>query len=254
MKIGLSELAWDNTIDLNKLLVELVIYDISFVELIIPKHIDWDLVETTRLKDFLNTLNRFNINIESTQSVLFNSKVKSISDNSLFIDHMNTVFDICKKFSIKKIVLGAPSLRQNCDIEELVSAFKQLDLKLNNTDRVLLLEPNSRHYNGDYFFTVDEIVSFIKKNNFKNIKTMIDTHNIILENQSPSEIFTTYYDYIDHIHVSEINLDSFKPSNDHYELANKLKEFNYKGLVIYECKKSNTLIEDIKLFSNIYNK
>jgi hypothetical protein len=76
MKIGLSELAWDNTIDLNKLLVELVRYDISFVELIIPKHIDWDLVETTRLKDFLNTLNRFNINIESTQSVLFNSKVK----------------------------------------------------------------------------------------------------------------------------------------------------------------------------------
>jgi sugar phosphate isomerase/epimerase len=254
MKTGLSELAWDNTIDLDKLLVELTKCDISFLELIIPKHIDWDLIETTRLKNFLNTINSYNINIASTQSILFNSKVTAIDNNSLFIDHMNKVFDICKEFNIQKIVLGAPSLRKNYNIEELASIFKQLDLELNNTDQVLLLEPNSRYYNGNYFFTIDEIVNFIEKNKFKNIKTMIDTHNIILENQSPSEIFTMYHNYIDHVHVSEINLESFKPSNHHYELSNKLKDFDYKGLVIYECKKSNTLIEDVKLFSNIYNK
>jgi sugar phosphate isomerase/epimerase len=167
---------------------------------------------------------------------------------------MNTVFDICKEFNIEKIVLGAPLLRKNNNIEELISLFTYLDLKLNHTNQVLLLEPNSKYYNGDYFFTVAEIVSFIQKNNFNNIKTMIDTHNIILENQSPSNIFTEYYSYIDHIHISEINLESFKPSNYHYELSNKLKEFNYKGLVIYECKKSNSLIEDIKTFSKIYNK
>jgi sugar phosphate isomerase/epimerase len=83
---------------------------------------------------------------------------------------------------------------------------------------------------------------------------MIDTHNILLENEDPVIIFDQYKDYIKHIHISETKLGSFIKSDNHNKLSDILKEYNYDDLIIYETKPTLNINKDIKLFSKIYNK
>ncbi len=91
------------------------------------------------------------------------------------------------------------------------------------TNCVLCIEPNSKYYGGEYFFTIKEIVNFITLNNFCNIKTMVDTHNLLLENQNIEESIYNFKDHIKHIHISEINLSEI---NFNYELINLIKVIN----------------------------
>jgi sugar phosphate isomerase/epimerase len=170
-----------------------------------------------------------------------------------FIEHFKKVIDICNKIKISKLVLGAPSLRTSKINFGLSNNFHYIDDLLKKYNQILLLEPNSKIYKGNYFHTVDEIIDFISYHSFSNIKTMIDTHNIILEKQDPSDIFIKNQSYIDHIHVSEKDLGDFKESPEHDKLSKTLKDSKYDGLVIYESKPSLNLLKSITLFSKTYN-
>ena len=94
---------------------------------------------------------------------------------------MNYVIDECFECGIKIIVFGSPSLRKG-DKNILLNIFDSIDDKLKEKQIYLCVEPNSSYYGGEYYCSLDEIVPDIKK--FSNIKTMIDTHNLILENES----------------------------------------------------------------------
>jgi sugar phosphate isomerase/epimerase len=253
MKLGISELAWPGTNNFDVILNLLNINNITCIELVIPKHSPWVPINMKPLQTLRHTINQSNINVLSTQSVLFNSNVKLIGD-IYFVSHMERLIDICITLGIKKIILGSPKQRTGFTNIHLGNIFRILDEKIGNHDITILLEPNSQQYGGEYFFTLDEIIKFLDQYNFKNIKTMIDMHNIILEKQNPSDEFIKYQSYIDHVHISETNLSSFKESNVHYQLADTLHKCQYTGLVVYECNQSPTLFDDILLFTNIYNK
>lgn len=252
MKLAISELAWDND-NIDVILNILTEYNISYVETVIPRHLKWNETDTIKFDKFKDKINSVGIQLKSTQSILFNSDVTAIEDPVSFLKHMDLVLDICKQYDIQKIVLGAPSLRKQFDLIHLTSIFQELDFKLKGSSQIILLEPNSRFYKGNYFFTIDEIVDFIDTNKFSNIKTMIDTHNILLEGSNPSDMFIKYQQFIDHVHVSETNLVNIIPSKQHDEFAATLAKYNYTGLVVYECKQTNDLLGDVKLFSYIYS-
>lgn len=249
MKLAISELAWPESVTDLQTLNEL---GINFIETVIPKHIDWNLINFNKFNQFINYLSLNNINVRSTQSITYNSNVDSFVSDT-FVEHIQRVSDICYHVNITSIVLGAPTLRTKYDLIKLVENFTKIDLILQSRNQTLLIEPNSRLYNGEYFFTIDEIIKFLDINDFTNIKTMIDTHNIILEGQPPAEVFEMYHSYIKHVHVSENNLSNFKDSKYHHDLSDKLIKLKYDGLVVYECMKSPTLLGDIKLFSYIYS-
>ena len=253
MKLGISELAWQGIDDIDKILNSLNANNIDCIELVVPKHTQWVPVNIVKLQTIQNMFNKYNMKVLSTQSVLFNSDVKIIADVT-FITHMERLIDTCITMGIKKIVLGSPKHRINFYFNQLGNAFHILDKKIADNDVSILIEPNSQQYGGEYFFTLNEIVKFLDQHDFKNIKTMIDTHNSILENQNPNDEFIKYQQYIDHVHISEIGLQSFKESDTHHQLAETLRTQNYDGLVVYECNQSATLFDDIKLFANIYNK
>jgi sugar phosphate isomerase/epimerase len=100
---------------------------------------------------------------------------------------------------------------------------------------------------------VDEIVDFIESNNFKNIKTMIDTHNIILEGEDPITVLDRNYNHIYHIHVSEENLKPLMDIDFHLKFSDKLKSLDYKGIVTYELLPCDDFENEIKLFKKIYS-
>ena len=81
---------------------------------------------------------------------------------------------------------------------------------------------------------------------------MLDTHNIINEGQSPTEIYNQFRYLILHVHVSENNLSDFIESNEHKKLSNALKSNNYKGIITYEVLPSKNLKFSLEKFKNIY--
>lgn len=123
---------------------------------------------------------------------------------------------------------------------------------LDNTGVELSIEPNTKSYGGYYFHTVQEIVDFIVRNDFKNIKTMVDTHNVKLEGLNPLNETKKHIDYINHIHVSEPNLKTLSDFEFHKEFSQLLKSFNYNGIITYEVNKCNGIIESVKDFYLIY--
>jgi sugar phosphate isomerase/epimerase len=151
------------------------------------------------------------------------------------------------------MVFGSPTMRNGVIDDSLSLIFKKIDNLLNNTNITLVIEPNSKIYGGNYFHNLNEIVDFIKNNKFVNIKTMIDTHNLKLEGYDPITELCKYYDYINHIHISEIKLTPIITSETHINFSNELKKLGYDKIITYEVLKCDNIESEIKKFVEIYN-
>jgi len=196
--------------------------------------------------DYFETVfSRRNIGIYySTQSIFYGSNIKSFDDDNI-LEYLNFVIDECSKCGIKIIVFGSPSLRKgNKNI--LLNIFDYIDDRLKDNKIYLCVEPNSKYYGGQYYYSLDEIVSDIEK--YSNVKTMIDTHNLILEGENIIKQYKKYSDYIKHIHISEKDLKPIKDWNKYYEFVDFLKEECYNYGITYELKPPENIIEESKKF------
>lgn len=253
MKLSISNLAWD-TNETELIFTELNKIGIKSIEGVLTKLNDWDNLTDNDIIRFKKLLDSYNISIMSLQSLFYNVKCDSILDEDNFINHFKKLLHFSKLLSIKILVFGSPSLRKKSEgWEESVSKiFKKLDLLLEGTDIQISIEPNSKIYGGEYFFTISEIVNFITLNKLQNIKTMIDTHNLILEGEDPIKSLDIYLNKINHIHVSEKSLQPIKNSTFHTNFSSKLKELNYDGIVTYEVIKCENIINSLEKFYQIY--
>ena len=221
MKFGITNLAWEQN---NHFVVS-------------DKLNNFDYFETV--------FSRRNIGIYySTQSIFYGSNIKSFDDDNI-LEYLNFVIDECSKCGIKIIVFGSPSLRKgNKNI--LLNIFDYIDDRLKDNKIYLCVEPNSKYYGGQYYYSLDEIVPDIEK--YSNVKTMIDTHNLILEGENIIKQYKKYSDYIKHIHISEKDLKPIKDWNKYYEFVDFLKEECYNYGITYELKPPENIIEESKKF------
>lgn len=100
---------------------------------------------------------------------------------------------------------------------------------------VLALEPVNR-YELSYNNTVDEIIQMIQKVGSKQIKILIDTFHMNIEEQSIVESIVKAKNYICHVHFADSNrLAPGKGHMDFHEIMRALKEVNYNGYITVEC-------------------
>lgn len=221
MKFGITNLAWEQK---------------NFIPLEVGLK-KFDYFETVFLK-------RSSGSYYSTQSIFYGSNIKSFSDDNV-LEYLNFVIDECLKCGIKIIVFGSPSLRKgNKNI--LLEIFDSIDNKLKENKIYLCVEPNSKYYGGEYYHSLDEIVPDIEK--YSNVKTMIDTHNLILEDENIIEQYKKYSDYIRHIHISEKELQPIKDWSRYYEFVDFLKEQCYNYGITYELKPSKDILLESEKF------
>jgi D-psicose/D-tagatose/L-ribulose 3-epimerase len=253
MNIAVSNLAWDSE-DNESILKILQEFGIHQIEGVITKICKWEDLTDDIIINFKNNLLSNNIKIKSLQSIFYGTDITNLENKDKVIAHVNKLIEISKLLGVNVLVFGSPNLRKKIDGYEskLKSIFTKIDDLLEGTNIELSIEPNSQQYGGEFFFTVSEIVLFIKNNNFKNIKTMIDTHNIVLENENPILLFDLYYSYINHIHISEKKLLPFNDSELHREFSKKIQEKNYSKTITYEVLKCENFTESLSKFSKIY--
>jgi sugar phosphate isomerase/epimerase len=254
MNLGISHLAFQENFYIFNLVDILKKNNISNVEIVIPKLISWDNDNLNSLQDYISNLKDLGFSCLSTQSITFNTSLQSVYDNN-FINHIIRVSEICKIVGIKILVFGAPKLRTFYQQSELINIFLEIDLVLKNNNQILCIEPNCSLYGGKFFINLEEITSFLKLGNFTNVKTMIDTHNLLNEGFIPLEEFIKYQDYIAHIHVSENQLSPIQYSEYHKQLGSYLKHSNYIGNLTYEVSNlSESEFENsLNLFNKLYN-
>lgn len=246
MIIGISQLAFESNQDLIENLSHLFELNIKTIEVIFAK-----FKTINDIIDFKDKLNSYGIETLSAQSILFDSNVKDLTETN-FLKHIEIIIENSKVANVNTLVLGSPKTRNVLDNSKLIKNFKSIDSMLQDNDIILCIEPNCKEYGGKYFFNLDEICNFIYTNKLKNIKTMIDTHNLINENIDICKTFNDHMEYIHHIHVSENHLSKFNLSQYHQNFYEVLLKNKYKNIITYEVLSKYFCNKSMKDFVSIY--
>ena len=252
MNLAVSHLAWENR-NIVDIFQDLKKNEINNIEGVLTKIYNWESFTEDKQKELKFMMDYHGIEMPSIQSLFFNTNISSFDDLTEILNHFSHLIKLSENLGFKIMVFGSPTIRKTNSEKTVGKLFKLIDNLLDKTGLTLCIEPNTKMYGGGYFFTVGEIVEFININNLKNVKTMIDTHNIISENQNPKDILKTFYDYISHIHISEMKLSPITNIEFHKELSKQLKIMNYSGIVTYELLPCVNLETEIKFFNNIYS-
>jgi len=253
MKLALSNFAWDNKNSelIFKFLKE---NNITQIECILTKIKSWDKLTIEDIVEYKNYLDLFNIRAYSIQSLFYNVDCK-ITDVDIIVSHFKRLIEYAEILGSKILVFGSPNLRKQYNGWEssVVKIFTQIDELLEDKDIKVVIEPNARVYNGEFWFTLEEIIKFLETNQFNNIKTMIDTHNAELEKDIKFNTMLKYFDkYIAHIHVSEVGLNNIQTSKLHTSFTSILNYVNYNQTITYEVKDNEGVLDSIKTFIKLY--
>ena len=252
MNLSLSNLAWNN--DTTDIVLPLLKErGITQIEGVLTKLDDWDVLTEETLFTFKKKLDTYDIKMKSIQSIFYNLTCTSIKDTEIVYKHILRLLDFCKILGIEVMVFGSPNMRKGYVDDKLAEIFSVIDNMLDGTKVEISIEPNSKIYGGDYFYNLTEITEFISKNNYKNIKTMIDTHNLLLEGYNPSDEFLKYKNQINHIHISEVNLKPISDHKFHKEFSNTLKTNQYQKTITYEVNNLININTNINTFIELYN-
>lgn len=254
MTLSVSNLAWDHN-DNESIFSELKKLNINHVEGVLTKIDSWGNLNSDVIKRYKERLDNHNIKIKSIQSIFYGVDVNGFHDTNKIVQHIEKLIGYCKILGVNVMVLGSPTLRRDTKNlnQSLKQTFKLIDELLHNTDIELSIEPNTKEYGGSYFFNLEEICGFILNSNLRKIKTMVDTHNLLLENNDPCTDIKEYFEYINHVHISEPNLGPINNINFHEKFSRTLKELNYNKIITLEMKKNDEIVNNIKLFSTIYD-
>jgi sugar phosphate isomerase/epimerase len=253
MNLALSNFAWDRD-DSDLIFKTIKENGFNNIELVLTKLKDWDELDMMDIIEYKKELDLNEIFPYSIQSLFFNVKCNDLTDIGTVTKHFNKLINYSRMLGVKMLVFGSPGLRKKVDgwEESIVKVFKHVDEYLTDTGIKVLIEPNTSSYGGEFFHSVSEIVEFINANQLRNVRTMIDTHNSKLEGNDPNVELVNYFDYIEHIHVSEPKLVVIEDDEFHNNFSNTIKNSNYKKTITYEVMKSNELIPSIQIFSKIY--
>lgn len=253
MNLAISNFAWENN-EHEFVFRTLKENNINKIETVLTKINNWDKLNQDVIKKYKDELTKNEIEPYSIQSLFYNVNCENFCDRENMLSHFETLIKYSKILDAKVLVLGSPTLRVFFDgwKSKLVDVFSQIDMLLESSDIKLVIEPNCSIYGGKYFKTLGEIVFFLDINNFRNIKTMIDTHNSLLENSDPMVELIHFFDYIQHIHVSEIKLEPLKDIKFHEDFSKIIKKQKYDKAITFELGKCEDFSNAVNIFANIY--
>lgn len=254
MNLAVSNLSWDFSQN-DEIFEGLHKHGIRYVEGVLSKLGSWDSISTEDLKKFKSKLGKHGLEMKSIQSIFYNQESLGLHDFDSNVTHVKRLIDFSQILGVKVMVLGSPNLRVvEHDVKtKLSDTFKKMDRLFDSTGIELLIEPNTKNYGGHYFHNLTEIVDFIESNNLQNIKTMIDTHNLILEGYNPNSEFMKFREFIKHIHISEPELLPLKDMDFHRSFSKLLKDQGYSDVITYELKPTENLLDTIHEFKQIYS-
>ncbi len=209
---------------------------------------------------------KYNIKISSMQSIWY-GKNKNIfeSENSRaeLLEYTKRAIDFASAINCSNIVFGNPKNRNmnNYDknYDEAIQFFRELGKYAETKGVIVAVEPNPTIYGTNFLNNTIDAIKFVKEVNSSNIKINCDLGTII-ENKESLSVINNNIKYINHVHISEPNLEIIKKREIHKELFQILKNNNYNNIISIEMKQSDIestkdVIDYVeKIYGSIYGK
>lgn len=247
MKLSISNIAWNKDYDKH---MYNFIDNIGFngLEIAPTRVIETNPYENLNLaKNFLNYIkSNHKFIISSAQSIWFGKKENifdTVEERNNLIEYTKKAIDFCRVIECTNLVFGCPKnriMRNPNQYNIALDFFNAIGKYDENT--IISIEPNPSIYGTNFINTTEEAINFVKELNLKNIRVNLDMGTII-QNKEDISIIPNNIDFINHIHISEPNLNIIQKRDLHKNIFNILNECGYNKFVSIEMKNVNNIAE-----------
>ncbi len=194
-----------------------------------PSLLSKNLNNKKRIREIKFLLKKFDIKIRSFQSIFFNIKKNKLNKKNSIINltnHFKKVVNFASALKVRNLSIGSCPSRSNKDKSAFIydlnlDLFRRFSKIAEKKMITISLEPVSKKYGINFLNNIDEVFYFIKKLKRKNVKILLDTGNCKSENMDYKKKFRKYKKLINHIQISNSQIDYFNIKN----IKNELKFF-----------------------------
>ena len=176
--------------------------------------------------------------------------------------YIKDLISLCSDLGGKKLIFGSPRnrVRQNKNydtcLNQVYEDFALLADYSKNKDIYFCVEPLGENY-SDFIVSMSEGGEIVKKISHTHFKLHLDTKTIFYTQENLENIMKKYGDLIEHVHVSDENLNapgSVNQGKEHLLISKALKSINYKKFISIEMRKKNidTLTNSIDFIKKTY--
>ncbi len=251
MKLSISNIAWSKENDEE--MYQYLSNKVDAIEIAPTRIIEENPYEhIEEMKQYVKRLEeKYNLKISSMQSIWFGKQEKifeSQEEREELVNYSKKAIDFANAINCKNLVFGCPRNRVVNNVEEEKDIAKEFFgeigdyAKQNNT--CFAIEANPPIYNTNYINKTQDAIELAKELNNEGIKINLDFGTII-ENKESLDILKQNVPLINHVHISEPNLEYIQKREEHKELISILKQNNYTGYISVEMKNQND-IEKVK--------
>ena len=188
-------------------------------------------------------MNEFDLPIVSMQSIWY-----QVSDGIFtggydkLVAVTKRAIDLADKINCRNIVFGSPKNRNMPnpagDIELAKQFFREIAEYAETKQVVIALEPNPTIYQTNFINTTQEALDFVKELNLPALKVNVDLGTVIY-NQEDLSVIKDNIKLVNHIHISEPNLEKIEKRHLHKELKKLLVDSGYNHYVSIEMKEQS---------------
>lgn len=250
MKISVSNIGWTKEYD-DEMYKYISDSKLNGVEIAPTRIIENEPYEKNEqaVKFATKIKENYNLEISSMQSIWYGKQgsIFDKKDAEMFIEYTKKAINFANDINCKNLVFGCPKNRnmpEGKTINDILYFFKELGDYAEKKKTTVAIEPNPTIYGTNFLNTTREAMEFVRSIDSNGIKVNVDLGTII-ENKETLEQIKNNIDLVNHIHISEPNLEVVKKRTIHKELANMLRKLDYKEYISIEMKNTGN-INDIK--------
>jgi len=188
-------------------------------------------------------LDEYGLSICSMQSIWFGITGQLFGtpcERNFLLDYSKKAILFAQALSCRNLVFGCPknrSLPDNMTPDMAYEFFSELGDFAISCGTTLALEANPALYGTNFINTTREAIDFVKNVNNDGFKVNLDTGTIIHNAENISAI-QDYFQYINHIHLSEPSLVPLVSRSIHKEIMSMAVKCGYEGYFSIEMGKS----------------
>lgn len=253
MKLSISNIAWSKNSDEDMYLF-LQEQEYSGLEIAPTRIFEENPYEKLdEAKQFAIELKkRYGLKVSSMQSIWFGRNENifgSVDERDELFKYTKKAIRFAEACGCSNLVFGCPKnriIKDSKDYSISVDFFRNLGeyAKLHETN--ISIEPNPRIYNTNFINYTEEAFQLVSDVDSDGFNVNIDLGTIIYNKEDLSWVESNL-NKVNHIHISEPNLQEINIRGIHREFAEKLKINNYNKYVSIEMKNNENieLVRDI---------
>ncbi len=244
MKLGISNIGWLKNED-SIVLMGLGTLKFDTIE-VAPLRVINDIFSYTdqEVRDYVKLCMQSGLSVGSMQSLLFGQpQLQLFEDPQSMLNYLEIVCVLAKKLGVTQLVFGSPKNRivppgmTDAVAEDVaINFFRNLGDIAQNNNVVVVVEPNPVIYGCNFLTNTDQAAIFVRKLSHPAIRLHYDLGISVINNENITETIASIQDLLEHVHVSDLNLQPLSNFVAVQKLFDALKVINYQKNIVIEMK------------------